>query len=175
MLFRSPARPDLAAEHLRGALEATRFVAGAPMRIADEVVDLRPAPRRDVGLDTQALYGERVIVYEHDAEGWSWLQLERDSYVGYLPSEALRPEAPATHRVRATRTFVYPAANMKTPILMALPLNAEVNVSEVRGDFAEIEGVGFVWAGHLARLDAFEDDFVAVAERFLDEIGRAHV
>jgi cell wall-associated NlpC family hydrolase len=165
----TPARPDLAAAHLRGQVEAARFVEGRAMRIATEVVDLRAAPRRDQSLDTQALFGEAAIVYEQTDEGWSWLQLESDSYVGYIPSESLRDDMPApTHRVKATRTFVYPAANMKTPILMALPMNAQVNVSAMRGDFAEAPGLGFIWAAHLARHDEFESDFVGVAERFLD-------
>ena len=56
-----------------------------------------------------------------DAEGWAWVQLARDGYVGYLPSESLRAETPEpSHRVAATRSFVYPARTMKAPPLMAL-------------------------------------------------------
>ena len=164
----TPARADLAAEHLRGKVEAARFVVGHPMRIVEEVVALRAAPLHDVALDTQALYGERMMVYESDVEGWSWGQLEHDGYVGYLPAEALKAETVTpTHRVCVPRTFVYPAPDMKTPITMALPLNAEVSVVNTRGDFAETAG-GFIWAAHLAAHNEFENDFVAVAERFLN-------
>ena len=165
----TPARPDLAAEHLRGKVDAERFVTGRPMRVADETVALRAAPRRDQSIDTEALYGERLTVYERDDEGWAWVQLERDSYVGYVPTEALRDDAPPpTHRVRAPRTFVYPTPNMKTPPLMALSLGAEVCLVAAHGDFAGLAGGGFIWTEHLAAPGQHEADFVAVAEGFLN-------
>jgi cell wall-associated NlpC family hydrolase len=164
----TPARPDLAAEHLRATVDAPRYASGRRMRIAGSCVDLRCAPRDDVSVDTQALYGEVFVVYDVDAGGWAWGQLEKDRYVGYLPASALTGVgAASTHRVRAVRTFVYPAANMKAPRVRALPLNAEVSVRETRGDFAELANGGFVWSGHLAPADEFESDFVSVAERFL--------
>ena len=164
----TPARADMAAEHLRGVVEAARFVAGRPMRIGEEMAALRAEPRRDHPVDTQALYGETMIVYAADEEGWAWGQLRNDSYVGYVPSEALREDARRpTHRVRVPRTFVYPAPDVKTPPVMSLPLGAELCIAGARDEFAEIQGLGFVWAGHLAAHDVFEADFVAVAERFL--------
>ena len=165
----TPARSDLAAESMRGKIDATRYVAGHPMRVVDEVVGLRGEPRRDRSLDTQALFGERVIVYEVDEEGWAWGQLERDSYVGYMPAEALRNDVRTpTHRVRTIRTFVYPAPNIKSPAAMALPMGAEICVTALRESFAEISGGGFVWAAHLSALRDFEADFVAVAESFIN-------
>ena len=165
----TPARPDLAAEHLRGVVEAERHVAGEAMRVTDEVVDLRGEPRRDCPLDTQVLFGEAIDVYDTDEEGWAWGQSRGDGYVGYLPAAALaRLVSPATHRVRAPRTFVYPAASMKQPVVMALPMNARARVVATRGDFFELADGGFVWSGHLAPADVFEADFVAVAERFLN-------
>ncbi len=165
----TPARPDLAAEFLRGKVEAGRFVAGRSMRVVEEAVALRAAPRRDQCIDTQLLYGERATVYEVDEEGWAWAQSHDDSYVGYLPAEALREEDRApTHRVRAPRTFVYPEPDMKTPAVMALPMGAQVSVAAMRGAFAAVAGLGFVWAEHLAARGDFESDFAAVAERFLN-------
>jgi hypothetical protein len=133
----TPARPDLAAAHLRGHVEATIFVEGREMQIVAPVADVRSGPTPDASLDTQALRGERVTVYE-EHEGWAWCQLQRDSYVGYLPAHMLGPMSKApTHRVSALRTFVYPAANMKVPPLEALPLGAEIRV-EGEGDYVRI-------------------------------------
>ncbi len=161
----TPARPDLAAAHLKGQVEAGRFVEGVRMQVIAPVVDLKGAPSPEAGLDTQALAGEIVNVYEQD-EGWAWAQLERDSYVGYLSELALAREVIApTHRVTTRATFVYPAANMKTPILETLPFGAEVAVAETSGDFARLTRGGFVFAKHLAELGTPEQDFVAVAER----------
>lgn len=60
----TPARPDLAATYLRGEVEAARFVEGRAMRVAEALVDLRRDPQPDGGVETQALFGERVMVYE---------------------------------------------------------------------------------------------------------------
>ena len=160
----TPARPDLAAAHLQGKAEAARYVEGARMQIVAPIVDLKSAPSHEAGLDTQALAGEIVTVYECE-EGWAWVQLERDSYVGYLSELALSREIVATtHRVTTRATFVYPAANMKTPVIETLPFGAEVAVMEVSGDFARLARGGFVFARHLAPVAAVEADFVAAAE-----------
>ncbi|MEA2841029.1 MAG: hypothetical protein QOF41_2359 [Methylobacteriaceae bacterium] len=162
----TPARPDLAAAHLKGHVEATIFVEGRDMQIAAPIADVRSAPAPDASLDTQALCGERVAVYE-EHEGWAWCQLKRDSYVGYLPSHMLAPTPrEPTHRVAALRTFVYPAPNMKVPPLEALPLGAEITV-EGEGDYVRVADHGFVYAPHLRPLSEYETDFVAVAERFI--------
>ena len=163
----TPARPDLADERLRGTVAAERYSAGTPMRVVVPAAPLRRNPVPDAPLDTEALMGEPVTVYD-EQEGWAWVQLATDGYVGYLPSEALgTPEPVPTHRVRALRTFVYPAANMKTPPLRAFSTAAAVAVRAVEGDYARLAEGGFVFAKHLAVLGDSEPDFVAVAERFL--------
>jgi cell wall-associated NlpC family hydrolase len=163
----TPARPDLAAEHLRGKVEAPRYVEGTQEEIIAEVADMRASPSTESGLDTQAIRGERVTIYEIE-EGWAWGQLARDSYVGFLPAAALKPAANApTHRVNVLRTFLYPGPSMKLPIEQALPLNAEVCVTEMAGDFARLGEEGFVWSSHLAPKDMFAKDFVSIAEQFV--------
>ncbi|MCU4181471.1 C40 family peptidase [Bosea sp. BH3] len=160
-------RPDLAARHLAGLVEAARFTDPQPMRVVAPSAPLRREPRPDAPLDTEALAGELVQVYESE-EGWAWVQLAGDGYVGYLPDDALRPGVPApTHRVAALRTFVYPGASIKLPPLAALSLGAAVAVVEMKGDFAVLGDGGHVFAAHLAPVDSHEADFVAVAERFL--------
>ncbi|TGT36396.1 peptidase P60, partial [Mesorhizobium sp. M8A.F.Ca.ET.167.01.1.1] len=69
-------RSDLADARLKGEVAADRFVAGRPARITSAVADLRKAPRPDAGVNTQALFGDDVLVFE-DAEGWAWVQAER--------------------------------------------------------------------------------------------------
>ncbi len=58
------------------------------MRVIAASAPLRRSPQADAPLDTEALYGESVTVYDEQA-GWAWAQLDRDQYVGYLPSAAL--------------------------------------------------------------------------------------
>ncbi|KRE11948.1 peptidase P60 [Bosea sp. Root381] len=169
----TPARPDLAASRLIGQVEARAFVDPVPMRMVAPSAPLRREPRPDAPLDTEVLCGEPIDVYE-SFEGWAWVQLRSDGYVGYIPEDMLRGDAPApTHRVAALRTFVYPGPSMKLPPLAALSLGAGVTVIGREGDFAVLSEFGryataYVFAAHVAPLDAPEADFVAVAERFLN-------
>ena len=163
----TPARPDLAAAHLRGKVEAERFAEGVLQEVIVGQAPLRKAPSHDAALLTEALRSERVMVYETDDEGWAWGQLQDDGYVGYLPAAALlEPGAPPTHRVAALRTLVFPEASIKAPPVDALPLGARVAVLRSQAEFAVSAG-GYVPARHLAPTTATEADFVAVAERFV--------
>jgi cell wall-associated NlpC family hydrolase len=168
------ARPDLAALHLAGEVIAERYVPATPMRVAEPAVALRAEPSTRVSLDTQALFGEIVNVYDITPEGWAWGQLEVDGYVGWMPADALAEVGPAaSHRVSAVRAFVFPEATFKAPIASWLTMNARVAVSgftETRGRlYAALASGGFVPAHQVTPIDATpESDPVAVAERFLE-------
>ena len=163
----TPASPDLAAEFLRGKVEAARYAAGEAFRVVAPIAPLRRAPDSEAPLDSEALYGEAVVVYEARGD-WRWVQLARDGYVGYLPAAALGPARAPTHRIAALRTHAYPAPTIKRPPRFALSLGALVDVARFDGDFAVTADGLFLCAKHLAPIDAREPDFVAVAERFLE-------
>ena len=163
----TPARPDLAALSLKGKVQAARFVAGEPRVVIETTAPLRRAPRHDAPLDTEALYGERVTVFDIDGEGWAWGQIEADGYVGYLPANALvAPAARPTHRVRAPRTFLYAQPDIKTPPLEPLSFGSLVAVKRGEGGFALTER-GAIFAKHLAPVAQHEPDIVATAQKFL--------
>jgi cell wall-associated NlpC family hydrolase len=160
-------RADLAAEQLRELVEAPRYAKGEPRQVAAPSLPLRREPRFDATLDTEALQGEIVTLYD-ESEGWAWVQLARDGYVGYLPSEGLtRHMATPTHRVSVLRSYVYPEPDGKTPPLALLSLNARVTASNAEGKFLPLAGGGYLFAGHAAPITEVEPDFVAVAEAFL--------
>ena len=163
----TPVRTDLADERLRGQVEAERFTTGTVKRVAVTFSALHRHPSREAPVDTQAIFGESVTVYD-EHEGWAWVQLHDDGYVGYLPSEALgEAGAEPTHKVGAIRTFIYPGPNLKLPYQSYLTLNSKVSVTETEGDYAKLATGGWVFAAHLSGLDTFETDYVTVAERFL--------
>src|SRR5262245_43215881 len=96
----TPARPELAAKHLEGQVAAARFVEGELREVVEPQAPLRRRPASDAPLETEALKGQRVTVYETTDEGWSWGQLVNDGYVGWLPSAALARPGPApSHKV----------------------------------------------------------------------------
>jgi len=161
-------RPDLAASHLRGQVEATHFADGTFYEVIEPVADVRRAPSSDAALDTQALHGERVTVYETTEEGWAWGQLESDNYVGWLPANALAtPGAAPTHKVIVPRTLCFPAANIKLPPLAALPMGASVAIARQVEPFSVTHNGWHIPAGHIAPLTATYRDHVAVAEMLL--------
>jgi len=163
----TPARPDLAARQLEGKVTATRFVDGVAREVRDESAPLRREPAPDALLDTEALKGERVTVYETNDEGWCWGQLDRDGYVGWLPANALaEPGPPATHVVTALRTLAFPGPSIKLPPVAAYSLGCRLAVMRHEGTLA-VTPSGYVPARHLAPIEAHAPDFVAVAERFL--------
>ena len=164
----TPARPDLAAEHLRGKVEARRFAEGTVQEVVVGIVPIRKFPAHDAPLVTEALYGERVTIYETDEEGWAWGQLKSDGYVGYLSAASLlTPKGLPTHKVGALRTFVFPGPSIKLPPMDALPLGARVAVVRQEESFAVTLAGGYVPKRHLVPLVSNEIDFVAVAERFI--------
>lgn len=168
---RHPVRPDLAALDYEGRAEATRFVEGEVLQVTADRLAIRPEPRSDRSIDTEALRGEWVTVYEQTPEGWAWGQLDTDGYVGWLSSDGLGPVMAATHRVRALRTFRYPGADLKVPPLGLLSMGSKVTVTgqtETRGlTYAVLADGSAVVAKHLVPVDAREEDWVSAAEEFL--------
>jgi cell wall-associated NlpC family hydrolase len=149
-------------------VEAERFVDGTLYEVIEPTADVRRAPAPDAPLDTQALCGERVTVYEVTDEGWAWGQIETDGYVGWLPANALAtPGAPPTHRVIVPRTLCFPGPNIKLPPVAALPMGAAVAVARQDEPFSVTQNGWYVPAGHIAPLAATYRDPVGVAEMLL--------
>ena len=163
----TPARADLAAEHLRGLVDAPRYAEGQGMRIIAASAPLRRDPQAEASLETEALFGEAVTVYDA-REGWAWAQLERDQYVGYLPGATLGEPSAPTHRVAALRTHAFPGPAIKLPPRMALSLGAQLRIVRQDADFSVSEDGLYLWSRSVAELSANEPDWVAVAERFIE-------
>jgi cell wall-associated NlpC family hydrolase len=165
-------RPDLADRRLEGQVEARYFVDGRPERVTVSSAALRREARPDAAQETEALFGEDVLVFETTEEGWSWVQLQADSYVGWIASAALGPRGDGpTHRIAVPRTLLFPGPDIKLPPLMGLPMGALVTVTGETEDRNARYGLttptGAVVTQHLAPPGRAADDFVAVAEQFL--------
>jgi cell wall-associated NlpC family hydrolase len=168
----TPARPDLAALHLKGKVVAARFAEGTELEVRDAQAPVRREPAPDAPLDTEALHGERVTVYDENGEGWYWGQLGSDGYVGWMPANALRSPGPwPTHRVAALRTFLFPGNSIKAPPVDALSLGSRVAVKaqqrDLSGELTALACGFWIPTRHLVPIESREPDFVAVAERFV--------
>jgi cell wall-associated NlpC family hydrolase len=164
----TPARPDLAAKYLEGRIAAARFVSGEEFEIVDALAPLRELPSSDATLLTQALKGERVTIYDRNAEGFAWGQLNSDGYVGWLPDAALaRPVGKPTHKITSLRTFAFPGPSIKLPPADTLVMGAMVTVVREHGPFAVTRDGWYLPRQHVGSIGLHESDFVAVAERFV--------
>ena len=164
----TPARGDLAAKYLEGKVKAARFVSGEEFEISQALAPVRRTPSSDAELMTQALRGERVMIYDRNGEGWAWGQLGSDGYVGWLPDAALtKPAGPPTHKVTAMRTFAFPGPSIKLPPAETLTMGAQLTVLREEGPFAVTREGWHLPRQHLGSIDSHVGDFVAVAEQFV--------
>jgi hypothetical protein len=159
----TPARPDLAAAHLKDVVDAPRYVEGERFSVCAGRASLRVRPSDDAAQDSELLFGEIFTVYD-SAHGWAWGQAANDLYVGYLRQDALAKAFNTEARISALMAPVFSAADLKTPVRDLLPLNAAVPVKAREGDYVNV-GPGFVHRQHLVAES--QSDFVAVAERFV--------
>lgn len=164
----TPVRDDLAANHLRGQIEAPRYAEGTVMACQLGKTWIRRRPEADAPVETELLFGETFTVYDQ-AAGFAWGQAGLDGYVGYVQAQALAPASASpspTRRVAASSTFVFARPEVKAPVRAVLPFNARVAAGE--GTYAPLEnGEGFVFTPHLVPLSDTVVDWVGVAERFI--------
>lgn len=160
-------RPDLADERLRGQVKAARFAAPVERRVAAPIAPVLEQPSAAARQATQALGGEPVMLFE-ERNGWCWVQLSRDGYVGYMASADL-DAAPAetTHRISVPLALSFPAADIKSRPASALPLGAEVAAREHDARFLAMADGRFLCRAHAQPLSFAASDFVAVAGLFL--------
>ena len=158
-------RDDLADVRLKGQVEATRFIEGIPAQCGVPVAGVFKAPADDAMQLTQILLGESLLVFER-RDGWCWVQLAADDYVGYVRETALREAvAKPTHRVTVLLSHLYPKPDIKSQPAISIPMNAELVVTGAAGDFLSLASSRYIYASHADTEPA--RDFVAVAERFL--------
>ncbi len=161
-------REDLAAAQLQDRVQAARYAEGELRQVAAPAAPIRVAPRFDAPLATEALSGELVTAYEF-REGWAWVQLRNDGYVGYTPLDCLSGMIEEnTHRVSARLTYLYPAPDIKEPPITKLSFSCTVApIGKPEGRFTELSRGGFIFADHLVGIRERARDFVRVAERFV--------
>lgn len=168
----TPARGDLAAEHLAGLVEAERFVPPTPRTVCVPLAPVTATADGAAEMTTELLWGEAFDTYEEDGM-WAWGQARRDGYVGYVPRTCLdvAVDTPPTHRIAALSAPVFAVPDFKTRPGGHIPYGARVAVAETvdgnQGRYARLVGGGFVPEAHLARLDMPASNWAGEAERFL--------
>lgn len=164
----TPARPDLAAESLRGIVDAPRFATPSLRVVVTESAPLRDRPSGKGALQTELLRGEEFEVYDA-ADDWSWGQARNDDYVGWLPTPSLAaPITAPTHRVMARATLLYQAPDEKAPAIARAWFASRLRATGAeRNGFLELADGAWAPAVHLAPAGSRESDPAGVAERLL--------
>jgi len=161
----------LADGRLRDKVTAAAYTEGAVRQVTAAVAPMHRQAGGDAAIESQVLFGETVRVFD-ESDGWAWCQLETDGYVGFVPRSALGPDGePATHRVAALLTPLYPEAELRRPPLKMLSIGSRVTITgtaSVRDlDYALLADGSAVAAGHLLPLgETIGADYVSVAEGF---------
>jgi hypothetical protein len=159
----TPANDRVVAAHLPDADPELARVTPAPRQVAQPVVDLMRSPGGP--RDRQVIWGEHVGLLD-TRDGWSFVQAEKDGYVGYLRAETLADVRDCTHWVSAPATHVYAAPDIKSPDRHALSFGSRIAGLSDDGEFVEI-AEGFVPRRHLLPDGVHLGDPVAVAALFL--------
>ena len=157
-----PANGRVAALHLRGQIEAERFVEGRWFRVRSPIADLQSAKGDRL---RQLLMGDRFLVLETRG-GWSFGQSEKDGYSGYLAADTLGPDLVVTHWVSAPATHSYSGPDMKGEIRSTLGLGSKLKVVDETPKFVFAENVGYVPVQHVSRLEDRLADIASIAEQF---------
>jgi hypothetical protein len=166
-----PSNGRVACTSLRGKVDANRFVDGVSRQIIGFPY-LLAAP--DGARDRQLLSGDTVRVFE-TVGGWSFVQADKDGYVGYLRDTVLTIPQEVTHRVSVRTTWAYATTDFKQPPLHDLHCNSFLRVIDDDGRWARIalpdgvEGpqIAYVPCRHLMPVSEFFGDSAAVAELFM--------
>ncbi len=165
----TPARPDLAADHLEGTVSARRFVTGVARQVTTVRAPLTARPDHASPLSTELLLGETFTVYDDDG-AWSWGQADADGYVGYVPTAMLRadPMLP-THRVSALSTHIYPEPDLKSRPLAAVYMGSLVAAvaAEVQNGFVPLITGGWIFGYHLVAMGEAWGEPLGIAKAFL--------
>lgn len=164
----TPWRPELAAAHLEGKVEAAQFVEGDVFSVCLGQSALMDAPRPDAQQVTTLRYGEHFCVYDR-LEGYAWGQCLSDNYVGWVAEVALIQIVPTpTHQVCALASHIYNGPKVQAQIVDSLPMGARLAITGQRDSYAILaNGQGLVPTQHVRPLEEPAADWVAVAEMFL--------
>ena len=167
-----PARPDLAAAHLEGVHPAERYVAGTAMRVVAGRAAMRGRPEAAASTTSELVFGEDVTIYEVK-DGWAWGQAAHDGYVGYMAAADLGTASglAPTHRLGVALSHLYPAADLKQPPRLNLPMGARLAVVETRCRWHRLDPGAWLAQGdelwvpapHVISLGAVAPDFVGAA------------
>jgi cell wall-associated NlpC family hydrolase len=133
-----------------------------------------PEPR--AAQQTELVYGQDFDVY---AEQGAWVLGQarplisgsrRQGYVGWITANMFGDShSEPTHRITSISAPVFCRSDLKSHIVMSLPLGARINVMSETEGYCQIGDGAYVSRLHVQSMANPERDVVAVARRFLGQ------
>jgi len=140
------------------------------MNIIKSSTSMKSKPSGSSSLETECLFGEAVEVLDQNLD-WIYCKLITDNYHGWIKKNDLGQFKEATHRVISVRTFIFKNPDVKSEIILYLPMGANLVVREINSKWAEIYflinnmiKVGYVPDKHIVNLNHKVSDWVKVAQ-----------
>lgn len=160
----TPYNGRVALAHLRGQIDAPKFVEGHIQQCTAAAADIlgKPTGRRV----SQLLYGDLFHVLE-TRDGFAFGQAAQDGYCGYVREDLLAAPDETTHWVAAPMTHLYEGPDVKLMTLGAVYMCSEVRVAEHEGAWSRLADGQYAPSGHLLPITTRLNDPVAVADLYL--------
>jgi hypothetical protein len=160
----TPIRGDLADIALAGRFFAPHYVEPQLHRACAAGAMLRKAASHDAEAVSQLLPGEGFALLDSTGD-WGWGYSLHDGYCGYvLLTEIAHEVTEPTHVVPVRSALVFAGPSIKTPMIAAFPMGAQIVVEGASecGKFLKVAG-GWMSVRHA----------VPLAERTFDPVDRA--
>lgn len=124
-------------------------------------------------LETEALFGEEVLVLEEKGE-WNYCRLLTDNYLAWIKKKYLGELKKPTHRVLSIRSSVFSEKNIKSCFIQYLPLGSKIHVKAIDNGWAKIIlsdkhkfKTGYVPYIDLVEINHKTKDWVSIAEQLV--------
>ena len=167
----TPIRGDLADIKLAGKLFAPHYAVPLQRSIVTATAAIREFPDAKSMGASELVYGEGFAVLDV-AGDWAWGYGVHDDYLGYVRMESLGDPVEPTHVVTATGTLLFDKPNIRSAVMMRLPMGARL----VSGGDSEcgqflLCGDAFVPKTHVEEIGKVRESAVDLSERLVGQIG----
>ncbi|GHA96962.1 peptidase P60 [Algimonas arctica] len=148
----------------------------ARRRVVTEYAPLLTHPNLRAAQQTELVHGQAFDVHA-EQERWVFGRAcplistsRRDGYIGWVDATALGDLGSAhTHFVSSISAPVFARADLKSHIVMSLPLGSRISVMLEKDNYCQIGAGAYISRMHVREIAAPEHDLVAVARRYLGQ------
>ncbi len=162
----TPIRGDLADVKLAGRLFAPHYVVPQVRSCTAITASISAQPKHEAIAVSQLLHGEKFAVLDISGD-WAWGYGAHDDYLGYVLLEALGEESEVSHAITARGALVFAEPDIKSPVLVRLPMGAKIHGRVMAGEDANASflhtGKGYIHVRHAEKIGMVRKDRVTLA------------